>query len=144
MDQIYRLLSGKRGRAYIGWRGEQLAARYLRKRGCRIIVRNWRAGRYELDIVAWEKNVLLFVEVKTRREGALGGGFESIDARKRRALRVAVRRFLHGMYPVPAKIRFDVIEVWFCMSGQFRLHYIPNVTLFPEGLKLLHRHGINQ
>ncbi|MEK6709554.1 MAG: YraN family protein, partial [Nitrospinota bacterium] len=53
----------------IGARGEEAACRHLERNGYRILARNYRGPRYEVDIVAEEKGVLAFVEVKTRRPG---------------------------------------------------------------------------
>ncbi len=50
----------------LGKQGEEIASEYLINKGFKIIERNWRAGRYEIDIIAIDNNTLVFVEVKTR------------------------------------------------------------------------------
>ena len=61
-----------------GRRGEQAAVDYLRRVGFAILERNWRSGRYELDIVARRWDELHFIEVKTRRAGGLTTPEEAI------------------------------------------------------------------
>ena len=96
-----------------GRHGERAAARWLKKNGCRILARNYRAGRYEIDLIAEEKatGTLLFVEVKTRAEGGFGSPMEAVDRAKQRFLRLAAERYLkeNGLEMHPA--RFDVMEV---------------------------------
>lgn len=70
-----------RGRA-----GEERAATHLRAAGYEILDRNWRCKQGELDIVAGIGQVLVFVEVKTRRTVEFGHPFEAVDARKRARL----------------------------------------------------------
>lgn len=117
----------------VGARGERCAARHLRRSGYRILTRNWRSGRHELDIVALSGRVLVIIEVKTRSEGAWVGGMASVDERKRRALRAATRKFVRGMHPPPQALQFDVVEVWLCNDGSFRVSHLPNIALFSEG-----------
>lgn len=102
----------------LGDAGEREAARFLEKAGHRILVRNWRCGRDELDLVtlapertADGEDVLVFVEVKTRDAADLKGGYHAVDARKRRALRRAVLGYLRAIRRHDAVWRFDVVEV---------------------------------
>ena len=63
--------------------GETLAAKYLENLGYKIIERNWRYSRIgEIDIIAMDRDTLVFVEVKTRRTTAFGHPFEAIDDKK--------------------------------------------------------------
>lgn len=99
--------------AEIGKTGEQLAARSLRRSGYRILAKNWRSHRYEIDIIARERRTgtIVFVEVKTRTPGSFGRPADAVDANKRRFLRLAAQSWLlqNGGLEQPA--RFDVIEV---------------------------------
>lgn len=96
-----------------GQRGERAAARWLKRNGCRILQKNYRAGRHEIDLIAEEKatGTILFVEVKTRTEGGFGSPMEAVDRNKQRFLRLAAEQWLaeNRLYGQPA--RFDVIEV---------------------------------
>lgn len=96
-----------------GAQGEAIAATFLRREGYRILERNARFGRYEIDIVAEDRarNMVVFVEVKSRATYDPAYPIRtSVDHRKRRALRQAVSRWVvaHG-YEGPARI--DVVSV---------------------------------
>ena len=95
--------------------GERLAAAWLRReKGFRIVARNWRSPRDrrdELDLVARDGDVLVFVEVKVRAADARVPGFHAVDARKKRVLRRAAETYLRGMRERPRTYRFDVVEI---------------------------------
>lgn len=98
----------------LGLRGERFTARYLRRKGY-LIAAGGRRSRYgEIDLVAiWRKDVVVFVEVKTRRSTFAGHPAESIDAAKQRRLCRTGLEFLksYGLLEHPA--RFDVAAlVW--------------------------------
>ena len=122
-----------------GERGERLAAAWLeRERHFRIVARNWRNPRdrrEELDLVARDGEVLVFVEVKTRDAGALVPGYYAVDARKKRVLRRAVRSYLNPLAAHrPRTIRFDVVEVALTADGtdSARILHFENVPLFSK------------
>ena len=77
-----------RGAAHLltGRRGEEEAYFYLRKRGYVMVARNWRSPRRrgEIDLIGWDKDVLCFVEVKTRAARALVAGEAAVDGDKQR------------------------------------------------------------
>lgn len=93
--------------------GERLAVRYLKRSGFRILERNYRAHRHEIDVIARERSTgtVVFVEVKTRTPGSFGRPAEAVNADKQRFLRLAAESWLlkNGGMEQPA--RFDVIEV---------------------------------
>lgn len=95
----------------IGKQGEQIAAEFLERKGWRIAERNWRAGRGEIDLIAWaEERLLVFVEVKTRAGDGFGGPEEAVDARKQDILaRTAGAYMEHIGYDW--EIRFDIVAV---------------------------------
>ncbi len=74
--------------------GERVAARFLSRRGLRIIQRNFRVPSGEIDIVALDGETLVFVEVKTVLASGRGHGLDRIDPRKRRRLRRAAHAYL--------------------------------------------------
>lgn len=94
----------------LGQWGEDAAARYLARNGYRILARNWRAGRLELDLVIRDGPVIAFVEVKTRRPGPQHAA-EAVDRRKRARLRQAAARWIATRAERAAEYRFDVISV---------------------------------
>ena len=100
----------------IGNYGEKIAARYLMRHGYIIRERNYRAGRYEIDLIAASLFTVAFVEVKTRTYrpeeiGVLSAPSAAVDADKKRFTRIAARNYLHE-HPTGKKRRMDVIEVW--------------------------------
>ena len=98
-------------RAEVGRRGEAAAERRYVARGYRVVARNWRCRLGELDLVVARGTTLVICEVKTRRGSRYGGGFEAVDARKRRKLRALAEVFLQQHGVAPSAIRFDVASV---------------------------------
>jgi putative endonuclease len=92
----------------LGDRGERAAARYVRRQGFRILLRGYRTARGEIDLIARDGDVLVFVEVKTRRQGEPA---EAVTAEKQRRLTLAALRFLkeHGL--LEQRCRFDVVAI---------------------------------
>jgi putative endonuclease len=95
----------------IGSRGEDAAANTYRRRGYRIVARNWRCGLGELDLVVERRGVLVFCEVKARRGSFLGGGYEAVTWKKRAKLRALAEAYLRASSARPRTIRFDVASV---------------------------------
>ncbi len=95
----------------LGKRGEEAAARYLRRRGHKILARGDKFGPGELDLVTLDGETIVFVEVKTRRSDEVGHPSEAVDERKQRRLTRLAVAFLkrHGLLERPA--RFDVVAV---------------------------------
>ena len=97
-----------------GRRGEEDAYFYLRRRGYTIISRNFRSPNHrgELDLVGWDRDVLCFVEVKTRTSRDFKPAEAAVDHDKRRELIMVARDFLRHM-SVPPQSRFDVLAVYY-------------------------------
>ncbi len=97
----------------VGQHGEELAHRYLRARGYTVVARNWRPpqGGGELDLVAWEGDTLVFVEVKSRLSGEWSAPERDIDAEKVNSLRRAARDYVRRAAAEEAEARFDVIAI---------------------------------
>lgn len=93
-----REASGNRGRQLTGRQGELLAADYLRKRGYCILDTNVRSRFGEMDIVAMDKQTLVFVEVRTRRGQAYGSAAESVTRRKQHKLQLLAEAYLAEHY----------------------------------------------
>lgn len=95
-----------------GRRGEALALEFLTEHGFRILARNLRSPKGEIDLLALEGTTLCFVEVKLRRSERFGSALESVDARKQRRIIAAARDILATrMLPRFETIRFDVVTV---------------------------------
>jgi len=112
-------------RQKIGNIGEDLAVRYLRNGGYEIIGRNYRFERSEIDIVARDSNVLVFVEVKARRSKSFGEPEEAVTERKRKRLLKVAEGYLyeHGIKDV--ECRFDVLSIYF-HGGKVDIKHIRN------------------
>ena len=95
----------------IGRWGESEAAAYLRRRGWRILARNWRFHHKEIDLVAERDGVVAFVEVKVRGRRAWAHPLATIDRTKRRDLAVAARGWIAGRGTAGQDYRFDAITV---------------------------------
>ena len=100
------------GHLLAGLWGEDHAARWLGKKGFKILARRVRVGRRdELDLVARDRQTLVFVEVKTRKNEAFGRPIASVDRAKRHALSRAAIRYMGRLDKKPDHFRFDVVEV---------------------------------
>jgi putative endonuclease len=111
-------LGQARGRA-----AEALARRHLEQAGFEVVAANRRLGGGELDLVAWEGPVLVFVEVKGRALGHPGAPEEAVDRRKRQRLVRAAQAYLAGLKGPEPVCRFDVVAVDFA-GGQASLRHL--------------------
>ncbi len=91
--------------------GEEVAERFLKKKGFKIIGRRVRLDRDELDIVAQFNGVLVFVEVKTRKNEEFGRAISAVNRGKRASLSRAAVHYLRKLREKPDFFRFDVVEV---------------------------------
>ena len=91
-----------------GAAAEGLAAKFLAARGLVIVQRNYRCRGGEIDLIVRDGEVLVFVEVRLRRNQAFGTAAESITAAKRRRLRLAARHYLARLGREPP-CRFDAV-----------------------------------
>src|SRR5271165_660206 len=111
-----------------GRRGEEDAYFYLRRRGYTIIARNYRSPNHrgEMDLIGWERDVLCFIEVKTRTKRDLKPAEAAVDRDKQRELSLVARDFLRQMLRSPQAApqrarfsrdevgwRFDVLAVYY-------------------------------
>ena len=100
-----------------GRRGEEEAYFYLRRRGYVMVARNYRTARHhgEIDLIGWDKDVLCFVEVKTRTTRDVKPAAAAVDRKKRRDIKTVSRDYLRSLpkkhFPEPPQWRFDVITV---------------------------------
>ena len=94
----------------LGKEGEDEAVRYLERHDYRILHRNWRCGRKELDIVAQYQGELVIVEVKTRRNKEFGMPEESISETKIRRIVSSTDAYLRK-FQIDMPVRFDIISL---------------------------------
>ena len=95
----------------LGDAGEREAVRHLKKKGYKILATNWEAKHDELDIVARKDDLLVIVEVKTRRGTRYGRPASAVTKEKRKRLSRAARQYLKRLKTKPSALRFDIIEV---------------------------------
>jgi putative endonuclease len=114
-------------RQKLGRAAEEVAARHLVGRGWRLLGRNVRVGRGELDIIARRGRILAFVEVKARRTSTCGAPEDAIDLRKRRQVARLAELWLAArpwqLLGVD-EVRFDVIAVD-ATAHPFRVRHLP-------------------
>ena len=94
----------------IGKIGEDLVADYVRKKGMLVFKRNYRTKFGEIDVIAEDKEHIIFIEVKTRDENYMVSGAEAVDKAKQRRIRLSASVFMNKL-PIKLEPRFDVAEV---------------------------------
>jgi len=104
-----------------GAQAEQLAADYLLRHGLRLITKNYRSRFGEIDLILADGNVLVFVEVRLRRNANFGGAAASIDARKQAKLITTAQQYLTTLPTVPP-CRFDAI----LLDGSGQIEWLKN------------------
>ena len=101
----WRMNSKKTGTAY-----EIIAADYLKQQGVQIIEMNYRISRGEIDIIGKEKDTLIFIEVKYRKNASYGHPWEAISVEKQKRICYVAKQYLMK-YRWKWQIRFDVISI---------------------------------
>ena len=116
-------------RMMLGKKGEDVACRFLRSIGHRIIKRNYRVGHLEIDIISEDGNGLHFVEVKSRMEPVSATPEENVTALKQKKIANAALRFLNTYgslsFDVDKEVFFDIVAVTFC-GGNEKVEWFPN------------------
>lgn len=100
--------------------GEEHAARYLASRGYRVLERNFRTSRGEVDIIAERKGTLCFVEVKTRSSDEFGEPRESVTSWKQRRIASAAATYVSSRECGERLTRFDIVEVLITPQGRVK------------------------
>ncbi len=101
-----------------GQRGEEDAYFYLRRRGYVMVGRNFRSphARGEIDLIGWDKDVLCFIEVKTRTTRDVKPAEAAVDRDKQRSLTAVARDYLRHI-PLSCQWRFDVVSVYYDLQS---------------------------
>lgn len=109
-----------------GRRGEELAAQYLTRQGYRILTQNFRVACGEVDIIAQDRDSLVFVEVKTRTGPCFGSPAEAVTFRKRQQISKTALVYLsqQGLFNRPA--RFDVVAILLRNNAEPHIELIRN------------------
>ena len=110
-----------------------MACRFLRKRGYKVLYRNFR-GRTggEIDIVCRDKDTLVFVEVKTRSREDFGRPFSAVDRDKQKRIARGALAWLRLLDNPDILFRFDVVEVLIATDDEPRFELLQNAFTLPE------------
>ncbi len=108
----------------LGNSGEDFAADYLKNKKYKILERNFSSKCGEIDIIAYQNNYYVFVEVKTRSKNSFGAPSEAVDYYKRQRIIKTSMLYLGNKFN-NSNIRYDVIEVY-NNDGVFDLNHIEN------------------
>ena len=119
-------------RLALGAWGEDQAADYLRMQGMKILERNFRTPVGEIDIIARNKNFLLFVEVKTRRGVAFGSPQEAVGERKQRQIVRTSQWYLQKHKCGKLQPRFDVVAVLSEKNGTAIITHLADAFSLPD------------
>jgi putative endonuclease len=106
-------MTGPSPRQILGRDGEQIAEKYLAKKGYRLVERNYRCPMGELDLIALDRRVIVFIEVKTRVDQSFGPPLESVHPRKQQKMIGAAQYFLSQHKLHDREARFDVVGISF-------------------------------
>jgi len=113
----------------VGAAGEALAAGWLERAGLRIVARNYRCPRGEVDLIADDRGEIVFVEVRTRRAGALVGPEESVTRRKQQRLLRAAEHYLQATAAAERPWRVDLVAIEVGPGGRVaRVEHLRSVT----------------
>lgn len=111
----------------LGIRAERAAQTYLLEQGFAILGANLRVGRYEIDLLARDRSVVVVVEVRARGPGSLVRPLDTIDARKRARLRAAAERLWRDRFAKDRaieRVRFDCIAVTIDAAGGTHVEHV--------------------
>ena len=103
--------------------GEDVALRYLTRRGYRLVERNYRTRRGEIDLIVRHEDTLVFVEVKLRRTTGFGDPLEAVTQSKQKTLRRLAEQYLADHQPDYDTLRFDVIGI-LASRDRLRINHI--------------------
>jgi putative endonuclease len=117
-------------RQTLGRVGEAVAARWLRRRGWRVMAERFRSGRRDVDLIVERDGTVAFVEVKTRRDAAFGDPIEAVSWRKQRELIRSAKVWADRFGPPGACYRFDVVGV-IVVGRDARIRHVENAFALP-------------
>ncbi|MFA4045754.1 YraN family protein [Prevotella sp. PCHR] len=112
----------------LGQWGEQKAAEYLEQKGLRIVDRNWRDGSRDIDIVAVDADMLVIVEVKTRRDKIFAEPETAVDRNKIRNICGAAGKYVK-MKHIDLPVRFDIVTIVGTADGNYKATHIEDAFM---------------
>ena len=109
-----------------GKSGEEIASNYLEEQGYKILERNFSCNQGEIDIIAKDKEEIVFIEVKTRSSIEFGRPIESVTKNKQKHMYQTAKYYIHKTKQETKCIRFDVIEVYI-INGKIKVNHIKQI-----------------
>ena len=109
----------------LGQQGEEFAAEYVVSKGYKILHKNWRFGKKELDIVTTKDNMLVVFEVKTRFDDYWEEPKDSVNMRKQRNIIEAADAYVEK-FNIDMEVQFDIISILYCSGSKPELEHIPD------------------
>lgn len=110
----------------IGKLGEDLATKYLEEKNYKILTRNFHCKQGEIDIIAKERNEIIFIEVKARTNLHYGRPVEAVTKIKQKHIEKAAEYYLYKNNLANNNVRIDVIEVYI-KEGKYKINHIKQV-----------------
>lgn len=107
--------------------GEEIATKYLKQNNYKIIERNFRCKQGEIDIIAKEKEEIVFIEVKTRSNIMYGRPSEAVNEAKQKHIRRAAKYYVYLKHLENCYIRLDVIELYY-KNNKFYINHIKQIN----------------
>jgi putative endonuclease len=112
----------------LGKDGEQIAVKYLKSNGYKILDTNFRCAIGEIDIVAKEKDTIVIVEVKTRQSDTFAEPFESVGKRKQAKIKDLAEHYIQDKDYLDCDIRFDVLSIT-AKDKDFKIEHIKDAFI---------------
>ncbi len=112
----------------LGSVGEEVAARFLESKGFKILFKNWTCRWGEIDVIAQDGKVLVFVEVKSRSGGRFESGYGALNYTKKKRLLRAIHKFLleHNLWEVSWRLDAVCVTEIF---GETEIHHYENILV---------------
>ncbi len=120
-----------------GIEGEDAVFHHLRGKGYTVVARRWSSGDVpgDVDLIAWQGDLLCFIEVKTRTARDMTPAQTAVDGHKRQTLRRLARRYVRQLpQEAPPQVRFDVVSVYLVPGEEQQIEYFEAAFGWSEGL----------
>jgi len=117
-------------RQILGQKGEKQAARYLKKKGYKVVTANYRCQYGEIDLIARDADILIFIEVKTRTSTDFGGPAAAVGYRKQQQISKVAHHYLVTHHNDDVDARFDVISILSPIGQKTEIEHITNAFDF--------------
>ena len=116
-----------------GRHSEIMAQNYLMSIGYKILETNWRSGHKEIDIIAKDENIIVFVEVKSRTNDIFAKPEDAVNFKKIKNIVRAANTYLIS-HNIENDSRFDIITLLLMPSGEYKIEYIKDAFIAPLGI----------